>query len=110
MFFSACENGRNYASKNGTETFRDKEVQYTRHARCLMQCRKISEKEIQNLISTGKINEKESFPKDKPCPTYAVEGLTSDSQNVRVIVGECAGAARVITLIALDKEQKCTCQ
>lgn len=110
LFYVACENGMKYpGNNNNKDSFRDKPVQYTRHARCLMNCKHISDKEIEKLISKGKLNSKESFPKDKPCPTFAVEGLTADSQSVRIIVGECAGVARVITVIDLAKERKCNC-
>lgn len=109
FFYLACQNGKEYSVKSNKESFRNKPVQYTKHARCLMSCKHISENDIEELISKGKLNTKECFPKDKPCPTFAVEGLTADSQNVRVIVGECAGAARVITVIDLAKERKCNC-
>ena len=117
LLYVACENGMKYPvssnnpiSSNNKESFRGKPVQYTKHARCLMNCKHISEKEIEMLIAKGKLNSKESFPKDKPCPTFALEGFTNDSQNVRVIVGECAGSARVITVIDLAKERKCNCR
>lgn len=104
-----CQNPSENSIKNNKESFRDKPVQFTKHARCLMVCKHLSEREIEKLISNGKINSKECFPKDKPCPTYAVEGLTNDSQNVRVVVGECAGTTRVITVINLAKDYQCNC-
>ncbi len=110
FFYLACQNNKEYSVKNDKETFRDKPVLYTNHAKCLMKCKQISEDEIQKLISKGKLNIKESFPKDKPCPTFALEGLTNDSQRVRVIVGECGGASRVITVIDLGKERICNCR
>ena len=107
--FVGCQYERNSSIKNSKESFRDKPVQFTKHARCMMNCKHISEVEIEKLINSGKLNSKESFRYDKPCPTFAVEGLTADSQNLRVIVGECAGVARVITVINIANEQKCNC-
>ena len=107
--FVACRNPNDSSFKGNKESFRDKPVQFSKHARCMMGCKHFSESEIKQLVSSGKLNSKESFPNDKPCPTYAIEGLTADSQNVRVIVGECAGATRVITVIDLGKDYQCNC-
>ena len=109
-FYVGCQNPRESAIQENRESFRDKPVQYTKHARCLMDCKHLSEKEIEKLISKGKLNSKESFPRDKPCPTFALEGFTKDSQHVRVIVGECAGTARVITVIDMVEESNCRCR
>ena len=109
FFYLACQNSKEYSVSKNKESFREKPVLYTKHAKCLMNCKHISEDEIQELISKGKLNVKESFPKDKPCPTFALEGLTNDSQHVRVIVGACAGTSRVITVIDLGKERTCNC-
>ncbi len=109
FFYLACQNQKEYSVKNNKESFRDKPVFYTKHAKCVMNCKNISEDEIQELIINGKLNVKESFPKDKPCPTFAIEGFTNDSQQVRVIVGECSGTSRVITVIDLGKERMCNC-
>ena len=82
IFIEGCQNPNDASFKNNKESFREKPIQFTKHAQCLMDCKHLSESEIEKLISNGKLNSKESFPEDKPCPTYAVEGLTTDRKSV----------------------------
>jgi hypothetical protein len=46
---------------------------YTKHARCRMDCRHISEADIRELLREGHINEAKSQQNESPCPTYAIE-------------------------------------
>jgi len=105
-----CKNSNESSVNNSTESFRKNPVVFTRHAKCIMSCQEISEREIEHLISSGKVNGNESYPNDKPYPTYAVEGLTADSQYVRVVLGEYAGETRVITVINLINIFNCNCK
>jgi len=84
-------------------------LKYSNHAKCRMQCRKISQAEVEEIMREGKINYNKSDLKDKPCPTYALEGITKDNQRVRVVVGDCNNEAVIITVIDLDHEFECTC-
>lgn len=90
--------------------FRYNEVRYTEHATCRMKCRSIDEKEIKNILEKGTINYKKSDLKDKPCPTYALEGISDNNQHIRVIVGNCSEEAVIITVIDLDEEHNCDCK
>ena len=86
-------------------------LQYTRHARCRMECRQISENEVREIIQQGKINRRKSDPADKPCPTYALEGYSSgDRQHIRGVVASCGDLTKVITCIDLDNEYSCNCK
>jgi hypothetical protein len=58
----------------------------------------------------GVINYNKSDLKDKPCPTYAVEGITHDKQRVRIVVGDCDVKAGIITVIDLENEFECDCK
>ncbi len=89
--------------------FRYNEIRLTDHAKCRMDCRSIDEKEIKNILAKGSINYKKSDLKDKPCPTYAVEGISDDNQHIRVVVGNCNKEAVIITVIDLDEEHACDC-
>jgi hypothetical protein len=60
-------------------------------------------------LSKGTINYKKSDLKDKPCPTYAVEGIGNDNQHIRVVVGNCKKEAVIITVIDLNEEHECDC-
>lgn len=96
-----------------SESFRrnDSNIQYTRHARCRMSCRQISEAEVIDILSNGKINKLKSDPQDKPCPTFALEGYTKqDGQHVRIVFAKCESILRVVTCIDLDREFTCNCK
>ena len=60
-------------------------IEYTEHAKCRMQCRKISQSEVEEIMRGGKINYSKSDVDERPCPTYALEGITHDNQRVRIV-------------------------
>lgn len=100
----------------GTEAgdWRHHKVIYTKHARCRMDCRDITEEEVEYILSEGKINEAKSNEYDDEakgqCPTYALEGQTNDGQEVRIIFGACKKITKVITAIDLREEHECNCR
>lgn len=75
-----------------------------------MECREIDESEVREVLQEGKINYTKSNLKDKPCPTYAVEGITHDRQRVRIVVGDCASQASIVTVIDLENDFRCECE
>ena len=87
---------------------------FTKHARCRMECRDISESEIADILVTGIINESKSKEADAEasgqCPTFALEGKTDDGQNVRIVFGACEKITKVITAIDLGAEHECDCR
>jgi hypothetical protein len=84
-------------------------IEYTEHAKCRMQCRRISQAEVEEIMQNGKINYKKSDANARPCPTYALEGTTQDDQYVRIVFGQCDGKTKVITCIDLDTDWQCHC-
>src|SRR3954465_3468097 len=59
-------------------------IQYTRHARCRMECRNITAREVEEIMQHGSINYRKSDVKGKPCPVYALEGYSAeDEQHLR---------------------------
>lgn len=84
-------------------------LEYTRHAECRMECRKISQTEVRQIMKEGKINYKKSSLQDRPCPTYALEGITSDHQRVRIVFAQCDYKTKVVTCIDLDNDWECHC-
>lgn len=87
-----------------------KELVFTRHANCRMECRTISEAEVKDILQEGEINARKSKPNDRPCPSYAIEGQTDDRQEVRIVFADCPQATKVITAIDLGKEYQCYCE
>jgi hypothetical protein len=83
---------------------------FTYHAQCRMKCRAISEEEVREILKNGSVNFSESHPHDSPCPSYALDGTTSDKQNVRIVFASCDTlTTKVVTAIDLGLE-KDTCQ
>jgi hypothetical protein len=100
------------ARKNFTEKdllYQGRAVKLTRHGKCRMDCRKIDAFEIQEVITKGKINHRKSNQNSKPCPTTAYEGKTSDGQMVRVVLGTCENDYKIVTVIDLGNDWKCSC-
>lgn len=84
-------------------------LEYTAHAKCRMQCRKITQAEVEEIMKEGKINYAKSDVNDRPCPTYALEGTTSDRQRVRIVFAQCDFKTKVVTSIDLDTDWECHC-
>lgn len=90
--------------------FRHNRIYYSKHAKCRMECRHIDESEVKEILDEGKINYSKSETNAKPCPKYALEGITHDKQHVRIIVGDCESQASIITVIDLDTDFECDCK
>ncbi|MDB5251959.1 MAG: hypothetical protein JWP27_1128 [Flaviaesturariibacter sp.] len=82
---------------------------YTRHARCRMDCRQISEDDIADILDHGVINLNQSNRNDRPCPTFAVQGQTDDGESLRVIFAQCDAQTKVVTCYNLKKHVSCYC-
>ena len=46
-------------------------LEYSDHARCRMKCRKITQKEVEEIMKEGKINYRKSELQTTRCPRYA---------------------------------------
>ncbi|MCG2617760.1 DUF4258 domain-containing protein [Terrimonas sp. NA20] len=84
-------------------------IEFTEHAKCRMECRKITQREVEEIMRDGKINYKKSNAQGRPCPTYALEGVTSDDQRVRIVFAQCDLKTKVVTCIDLDTDWECHC-
>jgi hypothetical protein len=84
-------------------------LEYSRHARCRMECRHISQEEVEDIMQNGKINYRKSELQTARCPRYALEGITKDNQRVRIIFAQCNKKTEVVTVIDLEKEWSCQC-
>ena len=82
---------------------------FSKHARCRMDCRKIDEAEVKEILKNGKINYKK-IQSDKRGKTYPVEGFTHDKQHVRIVFAPKDDGLVVVTVIDLDTEWKCDCK
>lgn len=79
----------------------------TKHARCRMDCRHITEAELKGILHDGKINYNKSELHAQRGPKYAVEGYLTGNQHLRVIFAPEPHAVVVITCIDLDHEWQC---
>lgn len=98
------------SSKNNLEIFRDPEASYffTKHARCRMACRRITQKEVKEIVRKAEVNYNKSDLNDPKGPTYALEGYTSkDRQHVRIIVAPKQRHLSIVTVIDMDKDWEC---
>ena len=84
-------------------------LEYSKHAKCRMQCRNISQAEVEEIMQDGRINYNKSDLQNARCPRYAVEGVTSDNQRVRIVYAQCNESTTVVTVIDLETEFKCSC-
>jgi hypothetical protein len=84
-------------------------LQYSNHAKCRMQCRHISENEVEETMLNGTINYRKSDIQNARCPRYAIEDETKDGQHVRIVFAQCDNYTEVVTVIDLGTEWTCDC-
>ena len=84
-------------------------IEYSNHAKCRMQCRKISQAEVEDIMQQGKVNYNKSDLQNARCPRYAVEGITKDDQKVRIVFAQCNEKTEVVTVIDLETDWTCSC-
>ncbi len=97
-------------NRSNLDVFRDPESEYffTKHARCRMECRKITQKEVKEIVRQADVNYNKSELDAAQGPKYAVEGYTSkDRQHIRVIVAPKQRHLSIVTVIDLDKDWEC---
>lgn len=85
------------------------QLYYTKHALCRMNCRNISKEDIKEIMKKGIINFNRSNRRDRPCPTFALQGETSDGEKLRVIFAQCTDETKVVTCYNLEEEFECHC-
>ncbi len=104
-------------SENSTPTSKDlskfdrsaTNLFFTKHARCRMKCRDITQQEVKDILVNGTINYNKSDLDDPRGATYAVEGRTKDGQKVRIIFAPKKQHLTVVTVIDLELEYVCNC-
>jgi len=111
------ESGQVYPERavtTSTGDWRHHKLIYTKHARCRMECREITEAEVEFILADGVVNEEKSKEVNEEakgrCPTYALEGNTKDGQHVRIVFGACEKITKVVTAIDLGAEHECNCR
>ena len=102
--FFGCHTGSDNEPFN-----RHAEFVFTKHARCRMDCRHITSKEIHEILDNGEINYSKSEPNSHPDPKYAIEGYTAEQQHLRIIVAPEDSRLIIITCIELGVEWDCHC-
>ncbi len=116
LHFSKNKDSANRSSKNSQTKQHNnfnrhpQKIIYSKHARCRMECRHFTESEVREILENGQINNYKSQPNDKPCPSYAFEGKTSDGQEARMVFASCDNeTVKVVTCIDLTHDYQCSC-
>lgn len=84
-------------------------IEYLQLALCRMDCHHISANDITEIIKTGKVNVEESNLKNKPCPLFAVQGVTKKRVDLQVFIIQCGRVAKVINCSSPQTDFDCQC-
>lgn len=101
---------RQTSGRISLDVFRDADAEYffTKHARCRMECRNITQKEVKEIVRKANVNYNKSDLQASGGAKYALEGYTSkDRQHIRVIVAPRKKHLSIVTVIDLDKDWEC---
>lgn len=61
------------------------------------------------IMKKGIINFSKSNRTGRPCPTYALQGVTPDGESLRVVFAQCDEETKVVTCYNLKKDFNCYC-
>ena len=92
------------------DQFRDPaaDFYFTKHARCRMKCRHITQEEVKEIVRKANVNYRKSELDSPQGPKYALEGYTSvEKQHVRIIVAPKKRHLTIVTVIDLDYDWEC---
>lgn len=92
------------------DIFRNPEADYyfTKHARCRMKCRHITQEEVKEIVQQANVNYTKSELDAEQGPKYALEGVTrEDKQRVRIIVAPKQRHLTIVTVIDLEEDWEC---
>lgn len=86
-------------------------LDYSKHARCRMKCRDISQALVEDVYQNGSLNCAKSDPTGQKdgTPRYALELEDGIRGRVRIIVGDNPDNDVIITAIRLDEKDHCAC-
>lgn len=79
---------------------------YTKHARCRMDCRHITEEEVKEILATGKLRA-DKIEQGEKGNTYPLDGRTSGDKMVRIVVAPKKEDIVLVTVIDLDTDWPC---
>jgi hypothetical protein len=84
-------------------------IHYTKHAKERMDCRKISEQEVEEVLLKGDINNQKTVYSNEACSTkYAIEyRVATDKQFIRVVAAPCNEKLNIVTVIDLESNNEC---
>jgi hypothetical protein len=82
---------------------------FTKMATCKMECLTVSEAELRSVLKDGLVNVERS-ELDTPEKKFAIEGMSSDGKELRVIAVPKGNALLMITVIRTDKKEQCDCK
>lgn len=94
----------------GNESFRNiSQLILTKHVKCRMGCRHITEEEIKEILKDGSVNYAKSGIGSMGDSTFALEGYSHENQHIRVVVAPESDGLVIITCIDLGREWPCNC-
>ena len=96
--------------KTNLDIFRNASADFyfTKHARCRMKCRHITQTEVKEIVQKANVNYNKSELDAAQGPKYALEGYTSkEKQHVRIIVAPKERHLTIVTVIDLDEDWDC---
>ena len=85
------------------------EINYSSGSDCILKCANISKGNIQEMLSNGDVNFKESKTKGEIYPSYAVDGETKDGRSLRVFFLKRDSTYEVTGGVDLQDSRNCDC-
>ena len=98
------------SQKDRAKSFRNtSHLILTKHVKCRMTCRHITQEEIKEILRDGNVNYAKSGIGSKGDSTFALEGYSHENQHLRIVVAPERDGLVIITCIDLEHEWPCNC-
>lgn len=85
------------------------QLQFSDRAECLMNCRGISNEDIEEIMKKGVINFNRSNLRGNPCPSFALQGRTDGGKSLVVFFSQCPDETTVIGCLTPKDATPCHC-
>jgi hypothetical protein len=84
-------------------------IYYSRTANCKMECLKVVEADIRDVLKTGDASYGKARDSAHTDPIYLVEGDTQKNKRIRLVITPKGSALFVITVIPFGERVDCDC-
>jgi hypothetical protein len=84
-------------------------IVYSPSALCQMDCLYLNANHVTEVLKRGEVIIDQSDLKARPCPIFAIKGITKSGKKIELLVQQCGSVTKINTLNYLSSPIICNC-